>query len=431
MEIVIHRGENQIGGNIIEISTDKTRILLDVGRELDEEEVCLPDIDGLFDVPAFDAVFISHYHGDHIGLAYYIDKSIPIYLGEASTRIVQAADAYKRTETIRPAGFLIHGKPIRVGDITVTPFLCDHSAFDSYMLLCEADGETILYTGDFRANGRKSFDRLLHDLPGKVDKLICEGTTLSREGYIPVTEAELEEQAVAMFKETKSPVFVLQSSANIDRIVTMYRAAKRTGRIFLQELFMAELATAAGSSIPNPAFDDVYAFITNPKRYEELTKYRRIGKDGITKSRFVMCVRTSMLRYMQSLSEQMPFDGGLLIYSMWSGYRRQPEMDAFLRTCEEMGLRVVELHTSGHADADTICKLIANVHPGEVIPVHTENAAWFQIIKSEAAADQKRELYDRQVALLDTFLEHRAISQEQHDKSLHDLTVKMGYGDKH
>ena len=42
---------------------------------------------------------------------------------------------------------------------------------------------------------------------------------------------------------------------------------------------------------------------------------------------------------------------------------------------------------------------------------------------------KRRELYDRQVALLDTFLEHRAISQEQHDKSLHDLTVKMGYGE--
>ena len=42
---------------------------------------------------------------------------------------------------------------------------------------------------------------------------------------------------------------------------------------------------------------------------------------------------------------------------------------------------------------------------------------------------KRRELYDRQVALLDTFLEHRAISREQHDKSLHDLTVKMGYGE--
>lgn len=42
--------------------------------------------------------------------------------------------------------------------------------------------------------------------------------------------------------------------------------------------------------------------------------------------------------------------------------------------------------------------------------------------------EKKRKLYERQVATLDTFLGHGAISKEQHDKSLHDLTVKMGYG---
>ena len=41
--------------------------------------------------------------------------------------------------------------------------------------------------------------------------------------------------------------------------------------------------------------------------------------------------------------------------------------------------------------------------------------------------EKRRALYDRQVATLKTFLEHGAITQEQHDNSLHDLTVKMGY----
>ena len=54
------------------------------------------------------------------------------------------------------------------------------------------------------------------------------------------------------------------------------------------------------------------------------------------------------------------------------------------------------------------------------------NEAWEALTPGE----KKRELYERQVALLDTFLEHRAISQEQHDKSLHDLTEKMGYKTK-
>ena len=44
--------------------------------------------------------------------------------------------------------------------------------------------------------------------------------------------------------------------------------------------------------------------------------------------------------------------------------------------------------------------------------------------------EKRRALYERQVATLKTFLEHGAITQEQHDKSLHDLTVKMGYETK-
>ena len=59
------------------------------------------------------------------------------------------------------------------------------------------------------------------------------------------------------------------------------------------------------------------------------------------------------------------------------------------------------------------------------------DAAW----EAMPPEQKRRELYDRQVATLKTFLEHRAITQEQHDKSLHDkhdkslhdMTVKMGY----
>ena len=41
-------------------------------------------------------------------------------------------------------------------------------------------------------------------------------------------------------------------------------------------------------------------------------------------------------------------------------------------------------------------------------------------------AEKNRQLYYRQKNLLETFLEHHAISKEQYDKSLGDLTVKMG-----
>lgn len=159
MKVKIHRGQNQISGNIIEISTDTTRILFDIGLELDEEKNKFkPIINGLFDSNGINAIFISHYHSDHFGLAYEINKLIPLYMGEASFKIIQASDYYKGQKTISVTGYLKHKKSIIVGDIKVTPFLCDHSAFDSYMLMAESHGETILYTGDFRSNGRKPFD---------------------------------------------------------------------------------------------------------------------------------------------------------------------------------------------------------------------------------------------------------------------------------
>ena len=41
--------------------------------------------------------------------------------------------------------------------------------------------------------------------------------------------------------------------------------------------------------------------------------------------------------------------------------------------------------------------------------------------------EKNHQLYIRQKEMLALFLQKRAISQEQYEKSLHDLTEKMGY----
>ncbi len=51
-----------------------------------------------------------------------------------------------------------------------------------------------------------------------------------------------------------------------------------------------------------------------------------------------------------------------------------------------------------------------------------ENKDWTGLSYEE----KNYQLFLRQKALLDGFLEHGAISQAQHDKSLWDLTEKMG-----
>ena len=51
-----------------------------------------------------------------------------------------------------------------------------------------------------------------------------------------------------------------------------------------------------------------------------------------------------------------------------------------------------------------------------------ENEEWSALSYEE----KNHQLFLRQKALLDGFQEHGAISQAQHDKSLHDLIEKMG-----
>ena len=54
--------------------------------------------------------------------------------------------------------------------------------------------------------------------------------------------------------------------------------------------------------------------------------------------------------------------------------------------------------------------------------ITNDNSAWEKLTYKE----KNHQLFLREKELLDGFLEHGAISQAQHDKSLHDLIEKMG-----
>ncbi len=56
------------------------------------------------------------------------------------------------------------------------------------------------------------------------------------------------------------------------------------------------------------------------------------------------------------------------------------------------------------------------------VDVNKENAGWAALSYDE----KNHQLFLHQKKTLDTFMEHGAISQAQHDKSLHDLIEKMG-----
>ena len=96
-----------------------------------------------------------------------------------------------------------------------------------------------------------------------------------------------------------------------------------------------------------------------------------------------MCVRSSMKNYLSKLNELVSFEDGVLFYGMWKGYLEKPQTKEFIEFMESKGVKTHILHTSGHADSMTIDKLIEDVNPKKIYPVHTENAKWFNKYKEK------------------------------------------------
>ena len=374
LEFDVIRGKDKIGENLIEICYGSTKILVELGKSLEGGD---EQFEQKILQKTYSAVVVSHYHEDHAGLINY-KHDCPIFIGVGAYRIVKAMSDFHNKELPENIKTYRNGRKFSIGCVTITPFLCDHSAYDSYMLLFEAGGKSILYTGDFRFHGRKDKDKLLAALPKSVDVLIHEGTNIGSTKPC-FSESQLEDELVAIMKHNDKPVFVLQSASNIDRLVSVYRAAKRSGRILYEDNYTALIAVAAAGKIPRPdEFPDVYAFTPRLLRGRRKDMFFEIenkrGLKGIANGtqRFVMLVRPSMLDYIKKLLAAADVKEATLVYSTWQGYKNEEYMSEFLAEIQKSGIKIVDMHTSGHASAEDVELLKHTVNSKQTVCVHTQ-----------------------------------------------------------
>ncbi len=361
MQITIHRGTHQIGGCATEIATDRAQVFIDFGADLPGEEAQTPPgpIPGLTSDGCPDsALFFTHYHGDHTGRLREVRPGMPVYMAATAREIFLRylartdPDCRKIAESILPCSPL---RKVQIGDISVTPFIVDHSALDSCMFLIEADGKRVLHTGDFRLHGFRGAKTLpmLRRYAQDIDCVICETTSLSGDDTPMVSERELQAQAREVMREYKY-VFVMCSSTNIDRIGLFYHANPR-GRLFVCDNYQKDLLDIVheryASRSPLYDFSHVLSYGSNLDPLMEDRGFCMLIRRGPLFSRLLDRYRGR----------------SLTIYSMWEGYLEQDEELSSYLAKENMKI----LHTSGHAWPEDIAALCREVNPKiGVIPIH-------------------------------------------------------------
>ena len=414
MKIKVHRGLEQIGGCITEISTEASRVFIDFGQNLPgygvpttpkEDEALVTQIFAQ-NKKEHEAVFYTHGHEDHVGLLEYIPKDVPQYMSEgtkgfleikydvlyegadlkvnellenepdsqeysdALNRLIYADNkckllnkilVWKRTPPRKAP------QSINIGDIKVTPFFNCHSIYDSHMFLIEADGKRIWHMGDYREHGYmgKGLIPTLKKYATDIDVLITEGTMLKRDDKC-IHEQIVSYKMQNVMKAFKY-VFVLASATDIERLASIKQASIHADKpLYIWSLFMKK-TMAYFTERESKQSKGLFSF--HPLFYKD-RMLKKLKQTGMT-----MVVGTSQMARVKGLLDKLPQEETLLIYSSWDGYYKDPEQvkaDPKYKEFRDMFPNVVDIHTSGHADRHTIEKVIKTVQPKEVICIHKE-----------------------------------------------------------
>ena len=362
IRVRLQRGAAQIGGVCTEVFTDQTRIFFDFGSPLEgegnQEEL---NIEGLTQGTVnTDAVFLTHYHGDHVGEIPRIMAGIPVYMHRTARRILQAQQEHKvsigQIVWAKDIKDLSVGETITIEDLRITPLASDHSACDSLMYLVEGHNKRILITGDYRLHGfygervMKTFETI-----GHIDLMITEGTNLSRSSSVYHDEQWVMEQFKEIIHDYKY-VFLFTSSSNIDRIAAFSRCVPE-GKYVVADKYQQNI-----QQIADETREDEF-------KSQKVLYYSDYIDSGMEKLGFGMVVRSGgiFLPLIKKYFNVYP-DDTCMIYSMWSGYKDFSAVKEMLDCCKT----VKDVHVSGHITKEDLERVIKVVAPEKLIIHHTD-----------------------------------------------------------
>jgi ribonuclease J len=425
-KLTAYGGIGEIGGNKILIHDGDTRLFLDFGVSFGAEAEyfsgaisprkvngigdylefgILPRLDGLYDQevirqteipfkPAdYQGVIVSHAHADHVGYVKFLDKSIPVYCGETS-KIILSALSESGSLDLDPSHFKSFrtGDSIRIDNVEIKVVHVDHSIPGAYGFIIHTSEGTIVYTGDLRLHGpagkmtEEFVDKAAEEHP---TTLICEGTRVGqKDSHKLGSEAEVREATDKVVSKASKLVVASFYGRDIDRLNTFNSVAISNDRKFVisvkTALLLTKLQEDKHLKVPNVLNDENILIYKKRKKtgaYDE-KDYFKWERPYLNKavdykyihdrqSKIVIAIEPSNFT---ELIDIKPEAGGHYIYSMSEPHSELEEVDEEVQAkwLKHFGMELHQIHASGHAPQEDVSRIIANIKPKIVVPVHTE-----------------------------------------------------------
>jgi ribonuclease J len=301
------------------------------------------------------------------------------------------------------------GDKIKIKHIEVQPIHVEHSVPGAYGFIIKTSVGNIVYTGDFRLHGPKkeyTEEFVKKAAAAKPVALLIEGTRMSYDQEHNMTEEEVNKKINEIIKESKGTVFADFSMSNVDRFNSVYKAALKNKRIMVVNTKMAYLMTQLKDLVdfPDPLKDPnirVYFRIMKGcgfdaksyKKWEREYCHKMITYDEIRNNQKKYVMHLGFTNLMELVYVQ-PEDADF-IYSMSEHFLEGDDNEDTKRVLENwmkhFKINFHKAHCSGHACKEDIIKVIKEIKPRIVIPIHTASPEEFKKVHDDVRIVKKGE----------------------------------------
>ncbi len=304
------------------------------------------------------------------------------------------------------------GSRFKIDSITIDPWAIDHSIPGVCGFFIQTSEGTIAYTADIRYHGRRTKDtETFVEKAAKADVLLCEGTRINKE-HSP-KEDDVQNEVCNIASDASGLVVVNFPTRDLDRFLSIFYAAKELNRFLAIDTKVAYLLELFSDS---QECKGMYPTVDDPliKIYMMRKGWGLIGENESIWSEKIIAqdyshdsweqkfldydniithkeVKNNQSKYMfycndfhlSQLFDIKPVAGSTYIRSMTEPFDQEMIFD-WRRTKNWLNFfglptdKKHRIHVSGHGSAEQIKRVIDNIGPKKLIPIHTEHEDIFQ-----------------------------------------------------